>query len=376
MIMPENRRIHKPRRITDQARACIECGECMDSCPTYQITGDQLFSPVGRLKTAVSIFEMRDVSPQMVESMYNCPKCMQCEAVCPEEIDVTLIVHRAREALAQRGLAPSERHEQVIQGIMERGNSVNGDPETRLDWLKEEFPKHESDTLLYLGCLPSYLVKDAARSTYTVLKKLGFDFMILEDEGCCGTYIYESGKTDLAREYFEMNVERFKALGITRIVVPCNGCMKCFKHFYPDLLGELPFSVHHAVEVISDLLQDKPDALHRVDRTLTYHDSCRIARGEGITEGPREVLQLCGADVEEIDRNRDEGICCGAGGGIRSVYRNLSLEIAAGLLEAVTTESLVSACPFCVFNLGFASKKKNLGKTITYFTRIVEDSLA
>jgi heterodisulfide reductase subunit D len=370
-----DRRIKKPRRIVDQASVCTECELCMDHCTTYKITGEQMFSPLERLKTAVKIFEGEEVTPLMLESMYNCPKCMQCESVCPLKIDITYVVHRAREELVRRNLAPTDRHNAVIEGIIERGNAVNGDPATRLDWLPESFSKHESDTLLFLGCLPSYLVKDAASSTYTVLKKLGFDFMILEDEGCCGTYIYESGRTDLAAEYFQQNVERFKSLGITRIVVPCCGCHKCFKYFYPDVLGDTGFTVHHAVEVIYDLLEENPDILNKVEKTVAYHDPCRIGRGEGIYEEARKILTLCGTDLEEIERNRKEGLCCGAGGGIRSVYRNLSMEIAAGLLQEIQTESIVSSCPFCIFNLGFASKKKDLGKQLTYITRIVEDSL-
>ncbi len=371
-----DRRAKKLRRVVDQALACTECGLCMDHCSTYRITGEEMFSPMHRLQTAVKVFEGEDVTPLMIESMYNCPKCMQCESVCPLEIDITYIVHRTREELVKRSLAPTDRHNKVIEGILQRGNAVNGDPAERLDWLPEPYTRHESDTLLFLGCLPSYLVKDAAASTYTVLKKLGLDFMILEDEGCCGTYIYESGRTDLAAEYFAKNVERFKSLGITKLVVPCSGCHKCFKHFYWDVLGDTGLTVYHAVEVIYDLLQAQPDALRKVARTVTYQDPCRIARGEGMIDEPREILARCGVDIHELENNKEDAACCGAGGGIRSVYRDLSMEIATDLLKSIPTEDVVSACPFCVFNLGFASRKKDLGKQLTYITKIVEESLA
>jgi len=370
-----DRRVKKPQRVVDQALACTKCGLCMEHCPTYRITGEEMFSPIHRLQTAVEVFEGKDVTPLMLESMYNCPKCMQCESVCPLEINITDIVHRTREELVKRNLAPTDKHNKVIEGILQKGNAVNGDPAERLDWLPEPYTRHESDTLLFLGCLPSYLVKDAAASTYRVLKKLGLDFMILEDEGCCGTYIYESGRTDLAAEYFAKNVERFKSLGITRLIVPCSGCHKCFKHFYRDVLGDTGITVHHAVEVIYELLQANPDAVRKVAQTVTYQDPCRISRGEGIIEKPREILALCGADVHEIEKNREDGLCCGAGAGIRSVYRDLSMEIAADLLKMIPTESVVSSCPFCVFNLGFASRKKDLGKQLTYITKIVEESL-
>jgi len=334
-----------------------------------------MFSPVHRLNTAVKLFEDQEITPKMIESIYNCTKCMQCEEVCPEEIKVSQVIHGCREELVRKGLGPSEKHNKIIEGVLKKGNSVNGDPDKRLDWLPGEFPKHESDTLLYLGCLPSYLVKDPASATFLVLKKLGLDFMILEDEGCCGTYIYEAGKTDLAREYFQKNVERFTSLGIRRIITPCNGCLKCFKYFYPDLLGEISFSVHHPVEIIYDLLKQDPAVLKKVQQTLTYQDSCRLARGEMMNEEPREILRLCGANLEEMEKNRKDAVCCGAGAGVRSVYPDLSMEMATGILNTVKTDSLVTACPFCAFNLNFASKKNNLGKNLIYFTKIVLDSL-
>ncbi|MCD6271485.1 MAG: (Fe-S)-binding protein [Deltaproteobacteria bacterium] len=363
------------KTILEEIKSCTDCGLCVEVCPTYAITGEDLFSPMQRLKTAGWLFDGEALEPRLIESLYNCPKCMQCDVICPEEIQITRVIHSAREELARRGLGPLERHNSVIKGIMRKGNSVNGDPAKRLEWLPGEFPKHESDTLLYLGCLPSFIVKDAAASTYLALKKLDLDFMILKDEGCCGTYLYESGKTDLAGEFFEKNLERFRALGIKRIVVPCNGCLKCFKYFYPDLLGETDISVHHAVEVIYDLLKDNPGVLKKIERTAVYQDSCRLGRGEGITEEPRRILDWCGLELKELKNNREDALCCGAGGGIRSVYRDLSLKIAAGMLREAETESVISACPFCVFNLNYASAKMKLGKNIKYFSEFVLESL-
>jgi Fe-S oxidoreductase len=277
----------------------------------------------------------------------------------------------------RRGYGPLSRHDDIIRGILDSGNSVGSDPAKRLDWLPEEFPSRESDTLLYMGCLPSYLVKDAATATYLVLKKLGVDFMILKDEGCCGTYIYEAGRTDIATDFFRKNVERFKALGIKKMIVPCNGCLKCFKYFYPKLLGDAGFTVHHAVEVILGKLKENPSVLHPILRTITYQDSCRLSRGEGIIEEPRELLKMCGADIKEPEPsvNRENTPCCGAGAGIRSVYRDLSMQIASDLLAAFPADKIISACPFCTFNLGYTSTKKQLGKETTYFTKFVLDAL-
>ena len=361
--------------VIEAINTCTQCQQCQSICPAYKVTVNELFSPVQRLDTALHLLEGESIKDQQIESIYNCPKCMQCETVCPMNIPITKIIHHSRQVLAERKLGPLEPHRKVINDILEKGNSVSGDQKKRLDWLPEEFNHHQSETLLYLGCLPSYVVQDVATSSYLVLKKLEFDFMILEDEGCCGTYLYESGRVDLAGEFFQNNVDRFNALGIQQIVVPCNGCLKCFKYFYPDLLDKVNFSVRHVLEVIYDRLKQDPSILKKIEKTVTYQDSCRLGRGEGMTEQPRQILDLCGIVVNEFEVNRYEAKCCGAGGGIRSVYRDLSMEMATDMLVKAPSDNVVSACPFCTFNLNYTSRKKGIDKNVAYITSLVLQAL-
>jgi heterodisulfide reductase subunit D len=358
-----------------QMDRCTECDQCMDVCPTYRATGDYRFSPRGRIGSARRLFSEDILDDSIIESFYNCPKCMACEEVCPEGIEISKIVGASRNRIVEKGQGPLEPHKKIISGIWEKGNSVNGDPAKRLEWLPEPFTPHESETLFYAGCLPSYLVKDAATYSYLVLKKMGVDFMILEDEGCCGTYIFESGEIGQAKEYFHKNVERFKQLGIKKMIVPCNGCFKCFKYFYPEVLGCIDFEVFHAVETIYHNLKEEPDILKKIEREITYHDSCRLGRGEGITKEPRDLLVWCGAEVKELPENRADTPCCGSGGGIRSAFRGLSFDIAKDLLNKAPTGELVSPCPFCTFNLNYTSKKGAIEKHVTYITKIIWESL-
>lgn len=354
--------------------ACDECGLCLDSCPTYQVTQDELLSPISRIKAARVIFQGGEVTAETRESIYSCPRCGSCSEVCPQGIDVPMLVAKSRGELARRGLGPLERHERVIQGIQKLGNAVRGDPQKRWQWLPEALPTTESDTLFYVGCLPCYSVQDCALSSYLVLRKLGVDFMMLEDEGCCGIFFYEAGRMDLAREKFEENAERFRKLGIKRVIVSCAGCYRCFKRYYPEILGGVDFEVVHIVELLPTLLRGR-EVKHRGDMEVTYHDPCRLGRMEGIYEQPRQILSQCGIRVKELAQSRESAPCCGAGAAVRSVYRELSLRMAREVLVKAKRDVIVTSCPFCALNLDTASKEEGEGKSIIYIARVALDSL-
>ena len=361
--------------LAESLGVCDECRACLDVCPTYKVTENTDFSPIGRIRAARVLFQSGEVTPQAVESLYSCHECHLCINSCPYQIDVPEIVAQSRIELVKRGLGPLERHNMVVEGLQKLGNAVNGDPAKRLDWLPEELPRKESSTLLYVGCLASYLVKDAAISSYLLLKKLGVDFMILEDEGCCGIYYHEVGRLDLAREKFEENADRFKRLGIKRVILICGGCYHCLKRLYPQLLGSVDFEVVHIVELLPALLKGTEIKIEGELTEVTYHDPCRLGRLEGFYDEPREALRLCGIKVNEMSSSREDAPCCGGGGGVRSVYRDLSLKIGAGVLEHVPVSPLVTSCSFCNFNFSYTAHKTGSDKKIAYITEPILHAL-
>jgi len=362
-------------KLAEQLELCDECGICLDTCPTYKVTRNEEFSPIGRIKAATKLFQGAEVTPQMVESIYNCPECHLCTTICPYQIDIPEVVAQCRIELVNKGLAPLERQKAIIEGIQRLGNSVNGDPSRRLDWLPEEFPGKESSTLFYAGCLASYLVKDAATSAYLLLKKLEVDFMILPDEGCCGIYYHEVGKIDLAREKFKENVARFKKLGVKRVILICAGCYHCFKRLYPQLLGSIDFEVTHIIQLLPSLLKERGIKLEEKGMEVTYHDPCRLGRVEGFYDQPREALRLCGVKGNEIAENRQNALCCGAGAAVRSVYRDLSLKLASQILDEAPVSPIVTPCPFCQFNFSYTAHKIGSDKKIAYITETILKAL-
>ncbi len=358
-----------------QIELCSECGACLEVCPIYFETKKEIDSPLAKLKNAKKIFSGEKISREVVESYFSDPMCALCDYACPSEIKIAEIIRETRRELVARNLAPLEGHKKVIASILEKGNSVEADPAKRLDWLPEPFIERASDTLLYLGCLPSYLVKESAAASYLLLKKAGIHFRILKDEGCCGVYLYDSGRRDLAEKLFKENVTRFQEQGIKRIIVPCAGCYICFKHYYPALLGGFDIEVYHIVDIIKNLIESRAIELKAREIKMSYHDPCRLGRKEGKYEEPRRILQACGATIIEMEKNRENAPCCGAGGGIRSIFRDLSLALAVKALELAKTDTIVSSCPFCIFNLRWAARKKGLDRKIRHISEIVLESL-
>lgn len=359
----------------DQAESCLDCDVCLDVCQTYEVMQNKAFSPMGRLEAAKKVFQADDITAEMVDGVFSCMSCQRCNLECPQEIDISGIVRKARGELLRRGIGPVETINRVVEQMQNLGNIVNGDPHKRWEWLPEEFPERESDTLLYVGCLPCYLVPQVAISSYLLLKKLGMDFMMLKDEGCCGDYLYYMGRGDIAREKFEENRERFKRLGIKKVITICPGCQL---RLSPDGEGQAnDFEVLHLVQVLPDLLKRRDECQKtELAYTLqaTYEDACELARaGRGIYEEPREILSLCGVKLVEMDENKERAACCG--GRLAVIFKDMCTEVGARFLDKVKTGDIIAACPACPLRLNYASRKRGKGKTAMYVSEVVLDFL-
>ena len=127
-------------------------------------------------------------------------------------------VRKAQVDLVSRKIGPLEKPQYIMEGNQRLGNAGNSDLAKRWDWLPEGLPQRESHTLLHVSCTACFIAPQAAVSSYLLLKELGVDFTMLKDKGCCGDYYYNMGRTDLAQVKFRENAEKFKRLGIKKII--------------------------------------------------------------------------------------------------------------------------------------------------------------
>ncbi|MFW9898821.1 MAG: (Fe-S)-binding protein [Candidatus Thorarchaeota archaeon] len=371
-------------KILENIQSCIDCKTCMEECDTFAVTQDELKSPNGRLKIAEKIFSNKAILEEEIISLYTCTLCGACNLVCKQKISIADIIHASKIKLVEQNKAPLEIHRKIIKDILDKDNSVNGNPEERLNWLSakykesELFEQGDSDTLLYLGCMSSFRVKESARASYEILKKGGYNFKILENEPCCGEYIYSAGDLKLAIKIFKENFRIFKKYGIKNLIVTCGGCLYAFNEVYPKYLQEYDLNVKHIVQVTNELVDEGKLKLKPIHKIITYHDSCRMGRrlkGMKIYDEPRILLNKIHSVVNELPKNRDITPCCGAGSGIRGVDSSICIKIGSKILNDIQTKEIVTSCPLCVFNFRYVNYKAQMDKKCQYITDYLFESI-
>ena len=372
------------KEILDQVNSCIECEACLEVCDTYLVSNELLKSPYGRLKIAGKIFNKVDISEEELKAIYTCTLCSACDDFCQQEIPISDVIHASKINLVERNLGPLDIHKKITQGIIEKDNSVDGDPAERLNWIPEQYRKNEvfennkCDTLLFLGCMSSFRLKESASASYTLLKKGGYDFKILEKEPCCGEYVYSSGNLELAKKIFKENWELFRKHGIKKIIVTCGGCLYAFNNVYPKFMDDWDIEVKHVMEIIDELNKQQKLKFKQALSQITYHDPCRTGRklkGRDIFDEPRSLLSQSSKKVLEFSKNREFTQCCGAGSGIRGVDSGLTIKIGKNIYDEMETEILVSSCPLCVFNFNYVGYKTQSNIKARYITDVLLNSL-
>jgi len=203
--------------------------------------------------------------------------------------------------------------------------------------------------IYFRGCLSREKLKEIPQATEKLLEIANIKYKILENEGCCGSVLLRTGFVEDALEVMQETYQDVKG---EKVLVSCAGCYMTFKEDYPELLGK-KVDVIHTSHLFWELLKKGKIEASQITEPVTYHDPCHLGRHMGDYETPRQVISSY-AKILEMDSNRENSRCCGAGGGVRSAFPDLSCEIARLRLDdAVNTGArrLVTCCPFCIHNL-------------------------
>lgn len=198
--------------------------------------------------------------------------------------------------------------------------------------------------LYFRGCTAREKETSIQKATEKLLNLAGVDYHILEDEKCCGSVLLRTGFFNEAQRQIEKNTEVLKG---EKIITSCAGCYKTLKEDYEGL------DVIHISQLLDELIRDGKLNLEKGELDVTYHDSCHLARHMEVFDEPRNVIGAL-ANLVEMENNRENSLCCGAGGGVKSAYPEIATQMAKTRIgQAMDTgcKTLVTACPFCKLNL-------------------------
>ncbi|RDY84752.1 heterodisulfide reductase-related iron-sulfur binding cluster [Bacillus velezensis] len=405
--------------------ACVECGRCTNMCPASG-TGKML-SPMdlilklrdhltekGAAVTSKSpwvpapVFQHTkanqlaaassgggsreaaaaiDYNPSLIgeviteEEIWACTTCRNCEDQCPvmnEHVDK--IIDLRRYLVLTEGKMDSDA-QRAMTSIERQGNPWGLNRKERENWREQadtEIPTvkemkkqdKEFDYLFWVGSMGSYdnRSQKIAVSFAKLLNEAGVSFAILGNkEKNSGDTPRRLGNEFLFQELAEHNIGEFEKHGIKKIVTIDPHAYNMFKNEYPDF--GFRAEVYHHTELLAELVsQGKLKPLHPVNETITFHDSCYLGRYNEVYEPPRAILKaIPGVQLKEMERSRENGMCCGAGGGLMWMEEETGARINTARTEqalSVSPTVISSGCPYCLTMLGDGTKAKEADDAI------------
>ncbi|MDQ3541573.1 MAG: heterodisulfide reductase-related iron-sulfur binding cluster [Chloroflexota bacterium] len=386
----------------DLLRACVHCGMCLPTCPTYRLTGEEASSPRGRLWMMKALADGRLdlLDPEFDEQMYQCLNCRACEAVCPSGVHYGPLVEAARSQLEQHRPRPVwqrvarkvgldlpfariERMRVMVNVLRMYQRSHLGSVLRRTGVLrvlrletleamlppiterplvsgKERWspPSPVGQVALFNGCVMSTVFANVNRSAARVMAHNGLEVEPPSSQQCCGALHVHAGMMEEARTLARTNIEAFEA-GDKPIIVTAAGCGAALKEYgfllkddpaYADRAARFSDRVRDVIEFLGE--RDIVAPTHTVDTTVTYQEPCHLAHAQRVTRQPRTLLaQVPGLRLEEM---KESSLCCGSAGIYNIIRKRMADDLGDRKAERVLAtgaDTVVTANPGCAMQL-------------------------
>ena len=377
-------------------RACVHCGFCTATCPTYVLLGDELDSPRGRIYLIKDMLENgRKPSPQVVKHIDRCLSCLSCMTTCPSGVNYMHLVDHARAYIAQnyrRPLAdriiraglqwllphPARFRLGLRLGLLARPLTsalryIPGGARLTpmLAMLPAKMPRPlppvpvaqgpRGRVLMLQGCVEPVLRPEIRAAALRVLMRIGFEPVFAAKEGCCGALVQHMGAERDALAAARANIDAWTGAlqqGLSAIVVTASGCGTQIKD-YGHMLRDDPAYAERAAQV-SALARDISEVIEAGDLTpvagrklkVAYHPACSLQHGQKVTDAPKRLLTKAGFDVVVP---AEAHLCCGSAGTYNLLQPAIAGQLGdrkAGHIAALGADVLATGNIGCATQIG------------------------
>jgi glycolate oxidase iron-sulfur subunit len=414
----------------DPARidACVHCGFCLPTCPTYLLWGEEMDSPRGRIYLMRGASDGRlALTPSLVRHFDACLGCVSCVTACPSGVQYGPLIeatraqidrHYARPAgdrlfraalfkalpypavmrvlLAPlafgRGLVNALGRSAWLARISTKAAAlVSLAPRVTWSSLTTSIPQRTPaigpprlKVGLLTGCVQRLVFPGVHRATINVLTHEGCEMIAPAGQGCCGALSRHAGRLDEARQFAKRTIETFERAGVDRVVVNAAGCGSSMKE-YGELFEHDPAwhararacagRVRDAAELVAELGPSRTPR-QPIHAKVAYHDACHLAHAQGIRAEPRDLLRaIPGIELVEL---AEPDICCGSAGIYNLVQpepaRALGDRKAAHVVRAAP-DLIATGNPGCTLQIGAACARQGFDRPIVHPIEILDASI-
>jgi glycolate oxidase iron-sulfur subunit len=408
--------------------ACVHCGFCLPSCPTYVLWGEEMDSPRGRVYLMRAGLEGKaEMSPTFVDHFDKCLGCMACVTACPSGVQYGPLIERTRAQIEKHydrplgdrlfrsllfSLLPYPGRMRIAMAplvvlgpmlrAMERSGMLNILPRrvrsmiavapqptfgSLMSSAAEHTPASGSSRLkagVLIGCVQRLAFSQVNRATIDVLAAEGCTVEAPAAQGCCGALALHAGNIDQARDLARHNIEVFEQSGVDRIVVNAAGCGSSMKE-YGELFHEdaawaarakaFSAKVRDVSEVLVELGEPRATR-HPIKARVVYHDACHLAHAQGVRAQPRALLAAIPG--VELLSPAEADLCCGSAG----IYNLVQPEPAEQLGErkarniaALKPDLIATGNPGCILQIAAAGRRLGYDWKIVHPIELIDRSI-
>lgn len=347
-------------------RACVHCGFCNATCPTYQITGDELDGPRGRIYLMKQALEGEPVTAVTLDHLDRCLSCRACETTCPSGVQYHRLYDVAHQQVAdivgrpwparlyRHAIRQVTTQPVLFAALLFLGRLVKpvlpdllrGKVPDHVDSGGRPKPRHERRMLMLAGCVQSAAAAHFNAATARVFDRAGISVSEPREAGCCGAAHFHLDAPDAARAAARRNIDAWWPqieAGAAGVVVNSSGCA-AFVRDYPDILRDDPGYREKALAVaalVRDPIEELATARLPIRRApesprIAVHEPCTLQHGLRLTGRIGTLLRSLGYDPQPV---ADNHLCCGSAGAYSLLHTQMARELKANKQAALTAHS-------------------------------------